>query len=1498
MSAVYQEQVVELRNNQWSDITHDESIPTNNCGTTATDMNLVGTDWGFDLPKSGPAIEIGKAKFLDILGDRLNITFIDAYKKNNLYECTVQGFGSIAAKLYHEDGVNGFFGPGCSVALDAVAHMAADWNTPVLTPAGTSESLSDKNVFSTLTRMSVTYNMFSEFHGLSLLHFNWTDAAYIYDFTDYSSMFKAEDTAATLANSKITLTLVRYDPELGENARRQALVEASRVARGMFKVSRGMFRVSCGMFKVSRGIFRVSRGVFKVLRDMFKALRGVFKVSRVFFVACGSVDFRELMLTAQEMGKTNGEYVFIVTQFFQGDSLGGFSWKYNYADDEVARKAFESVLMVQVRVPPGEEFHAFNDEVKAASLRDYNFDWGDQPVTVMVSSFVDGMLLYANALNETLNAGEDPLDGRNVQGRLWGRDFKGVAGHVAINAVGDRRTDFSLMDLTDPYSPEFKEVAYYDGYSDKFINVEGAKIHWPNDRGPPPNRPVCGFLGDAPECQTYEFPMVAILGTIFASVLLIIGCVGACIYRKFRKEAELHGLWWKVKWEDIISSDSRSKSSSCQSTLQSDMMDNKSRRTQIFANTGVYKGVTVVIRKVNTKHPYIDHGTIKEMKQMRDVTSGHLTKFYGLCPDEPNICELIEYCTRGSLQDILSNDSIKLDRDFKISLVNDMMEGMSYIHNGNIKLHGRLNSSNCVIDSRFALKITDFGMFSLRRQETHSESKRKNLLWVAPEHLRTDPYTDFSQAGDIYSFGIVLSEVLTRNEPFDNEIEELDLNDILVTLRKGKKPPLRPTCSALIELEEPRIVKIMQLCWDEDYMKRPSFQEIRRQLKDAKWKLVGGNVVDTMMNRMEQYANNLEGLVEERTQAFLDEKRKSEALLYHILPRSVAEKLKNGIVMEPEAFESVTVYFSDIIGFTNISARSTPMQVIDFLNDLYTCFDSIIDSFDVYKVETIGDAYMVVSGLPIRNGNEHAPQIARMSLSILSNLSQFKLRHDPETVIRVRIGLHSGPVCAGVVGTKMPRYCLFGDTVNTASRMESNGEALKIHASQSTKELLHEFGTFEIENRGEIFIKVGTDWPFDIPRTGPAIEIGNDMFQDIIGNRINVTFIEVYKKLKYRECTTKTFGSLAARLYYEDGVNGLFGRGCGRANVVVRQMAADLGIPMITPVGPSGTLSDETDFNNKMLTEFTPIIVASQAGFFRDLMLTAHRIGKTNSEYVYFIARLFDGDTTGDFTWKTIVGGNVVDTMMRRMEQYADNLEGLVEERTQAFLDEKQKSEELLYHILPRHVADKLKNGIMIEPEAFESVTIYFSDIIGFARSTPMQVIDFLNDLYTCFVSIIGNFDVYKVETVGDAYMVVVGLPLGNGTEHATQVARMSLSILSNLRQFKLRHEPGTAIKVRIGLHSGPVCAGVVGTKMPRYCLFGDTVNTASRMESNGEGKRGHMAYINARYLRIPRHHTKIYDVTTQECMTSPHMNICIIIQEYMTPSHNDALAISTVDSS
>ncbi|CAC5405324.1 Guanylate cyclase 32E,Guanylate cyclase soluble subunit beta-2,Receptor-type guanylate cyclase gcy-19,Head-specific guanylate cyclase,Retinal guanylyl cyclase 2,Heat-stable enterotoxin receptor,Olfactory guanylyl cyclase GC-D,Atrial natriuretic peptide receptor 2,Receptor-type guanylate cyclase gcy-9,Receptor-type guanylate cyclase Gyc76C,Receptor-type guanylate cyclase gcy-18,Receptor-type guanylate cyclase gcy-28,Receptor-type guanylate cyclase daf-11,Speract receptor,Receptor-type guanylate cyclase gcy- len=212
-----------------------------------------------------------------------------------------------------------------------------------------------------------------------------------------------------------------------------------------------------------------------------------------------------------------------------------------------------------------------------------------------------------------------------------------------------------------------------------------------------------------------------------------------------------------------------------------------------------------------------------------------------------------------------------------------------------------------------------------------------------------------------------------------------------------------------------------------------------------------------------------------RTKALNKEKKRTDILLYQMLPKSVAESLKRSEELEAEQYGDSTIFFSDIVGFTSISAQSSPLQVVDMLNGLYLSFDARIEVYDVYKVETIGDAYMVVSGVPRRNGRRHASEIATMALDLLDNIKKLEIPHLPGSKFKLRIGLHSGPVLAGVVGTKMPRYCLFGETVSIASKMESQGRGNKIQISLTTRDLLNAFGGFVMEERRDDEMKHDRD---------------------------------------------------------------------------------------------------------------------------------------------------------------------------------------------------------------------------------------------------------------------------------------------------------------------------------------------------------------------------------------------------------------------------------------
>ncbi|XP_031217329.1 guanylate cyclase soluble subunit beta-2 isoform X1 [Mastomys coucha] len=198
------------------------------------------------------------------------------------------------------------------------------------------------------------------------------------------------------------------------------------------------------------------------------------------------------------------------------------------------------------------------------------------------------------------------------------------------------------------------------------------------------------------------------------------------------------------------------------------------------------------------------------------------------------------------------------------------------------------------------------------------------------------------------------------------------------------------------------------------------------------------------------------------------EKKKTETLLYAMLPEHVANQLKEGRKVAAGEFETCTILFSDVVTFTNICAACEPIQIVNMLNSMYSKFDRLTNVHEVYKVETIGDAYMVVGGVPVPV-ESHAQRVANFALGMRISAKEVMnpVTREP---IQIRVGIHTGPVLAGVVGDKMPRYCLFGDTVNTASRMESHGLPNKVHLSPTAHRALENKG-FEIVRRGEIEVK-------------------------------------------------------------------------------------------------------------------------------------------------------------------------------------------------------------------------------------------------------------------------------------------------------------------------------------------------------------------------------------------------------------------------------------------
>ena len=195
------------------------------------------------------------------------------------------------------------------------------------------------------------------------------------------------------------------------------------------------------------------------------------------------------------------------------------------------------------------------------------------------------------------------------------------------------------------------------------------------------------------------------------------------------------------------------------------------------------------------------------------------------------------------------------------------------------------------------------------------------------------------------------------------------------------------------------------------------------------------------------------------------EHERSERLLRNILPEQVATRLKTQPGTIAEMSPSVTILFADIDGFTGIASATEPRLLISILNDVFTKFDELANRYGLEKIKTIGDAYMVAGGIPIAMAN-HTEAVANMALDMLESISSFKFNN---VTLQTRVGFHTGPVIAGVIGRNKFSYDIWGDAVNIASRLESHGQAGKIQVSREVYVTLKDKFTFE--ERGEITIK-------------------------------------------------------------------------------------------------------------------------------------------------------------------------------------------------------------------------------------------------------------------------------------------------------------------------------------------------------------------------------------------------------------------------------------------
>ncbi|XP_055354736.1 atrial natriuretic peptide receptor 1-like [Paramacrobiotus metropolitanus] len=719
--------------------------------------------------------------------------------------------------------------------------------------------------------------------------------------------------------------------------------------------------------------------------------------SRVIILLTTADQIRQIMLTASRLDMVNSEYIYLYVLTLEGVGHIPLVVDKGQPDDQIIFQAYQRMIVLTFEIPNYRSVAGLIDETEELANRSYAHPFTpDENYSEHTLTIPEMIFSVAQVLNES-GVPLDRLTNAEFRAAVVNREFPSTIRKVFIGANGMRlsNTIFSKLNTT---TRKFQPAWIYDAITRNLSVVSALADQWPGSATPPRNEPRCGYRQGGCSVKSDLLPLIAgsVCGGV-AGCLIIVAVVLAIIKRN--KAGDRDGEdWWRL--------DSTALHIIGEKALTSCDSDERF----VLATYGHDK-VLVRCESVDvTEMPAVNGALLKPLKQLREMKNDNLAHFIGVSLHHHTL-HLVWEGGRGTLRDVMQQNAVLLADDaVRMHIVFNIILGVRYIHvTSSMEAHGSLSSASIILDSRFTAKLAGAGSGAIVFRLTKNLTKSKAL-------------NHFSKPDDIFCLGKVIAEVLGAKTTEFGEIADIEL------IKLDNK-----MLSWIIR-------DVIHACVCPNALERPSIKAVLEQLKGFQPR---DTIVGTLRERLQRHAEHLEDVVARRGLELLMERRRVDELLSEIIPRSFVAELREGRIAAAEVFDAVTLFFSSMVGFDGLCYRCTPTEVCIFLNELYTFLDQQIAGFDVYKVETIKDGYVVASGVPVRNGDAHVREIAAMSGHILRHCSAENLR----VYLPIRIGMHSGPIAAGFVGLRMPRYCLFGDTMNTASRMESHGEGNALELS-------------------------------------------------------------------------------------------------------------------------------------------------------------------------------------------------------------------------------------------------------------------------------------------------------------------------------------------------------------------------------------------------------------------------------------------------------------------